>query len=747
MFKTFDADRIFIENKYHKTDEPFNHFSRFVYHGYDYDHSTGLDDDGILAGLKELDAKLGHLPHPVIKAKAIEYVLQNTRIDVNEHDYFIGLYSWAQLPNFITLDKWKREVYNEKIPEVNALMRDFNESGAVSIWQDFDHVVPDWNSIMDLGFKGILERARRYRKKHQENAPLTDRQTAYFDGIEIVYTAIIEFVDRLYRYALTKTHEKAKMYAECLKNLRDGAPTNFYEALQLIYIYFMVSESVDHYQVRSLGSGLDNTLYRFYKADLENGTFTRDEIKELLAYFFMQWQAIGNYYGQPLYLGGTDRDGNCKINELSYDIIDLYDEIGIYNPKIQIKVNRNTPKLFLNKIFDMIRKENKSFVLCCEPGFMRAVMSYGASYEEALDMDIRGCYETGIRANEVSSSTGYINTLKCVLYALNDGFDEHIGRQVGIKTGGVCELKTFDDFYAAFLKQYDYLIEKTIWAANIFENYMEEINPSSMYSATITTSLEQAFDGYQGGVKYSNSAMLNCSLATAVDALMAVYELVYEKNIISLGELKVALQNNWRGYEIIRAKARALKHKYGNGDPLADRYAAAISDFFNSRVNGRKNARGGVYKTDLHSARQFIEQGEKTGATPDGRMAGEEISKNASPTVGMDKSGVTALVKSATGLAPYRCTEGFCLDVMLHPSAVQGEDGLVAMRAILDTYMDNGGMSIQFNVFGADTLRDAQANPEKYKNLQVRVCGWNILWNNMSREEQNAYILRAENIQ
>lgn len=747
MFKTFDEDRIFIENKYHKTDEPFDHFRRFQYHGYDYDETTGLDDDGILAGLKELDAKLGHLPHPVIKARAVEYVLQNTRIDINEHDYFIGIYSWAQLPNAITLDKWKREVYNEKIPEVNALMRDFNESGAVSIWQDFDHVVPDWHCIMDLGFKGILERARRYRKKHQENAPLTERQTAYFDGIEIVYTAIIGFVDRLYRYALTKTHGKAQMYAECLKNLRDGAPTNFYEALQLIYIYFMVSESVDHYQVRSLGSGLDNTLYRFYKADLENGTFTRDEMKELLAYFFMQWQAIGNYYGQPLYLGGTDRDGNCKINELSYDIIDLYDEIGIYNPKIQIKVNHNTPKPFLNKIFDMIRKENKSFVLCCEPGFMRAVMSYGASYEEALDMDIRGCYETGIRANEVSSSTGYINTLKCVLYALNDGFDEHIGKQVGLKTGDVSELKTFDDFYAAFLKQYDYLIEKTIWAANIFENYMEEINPSSMYSATITASLEQAFDGYQGGVKYSNSAMLNCSLATAVDALMAVYELVYEKKIISLGELKCALENNWQGYELIRAKARALKHKYGNGDPLADRYAAAISDFFNSRVNGRKNARGGVYKTDLHSARQFIEQGEKTGATPDGRMAGDEISKNASPTVGMDKSGVTALVKSATGLAPYRCTEGFCLDVMLHPSAVQGEDGLVAMKAILDTYMDNGGMSIQFNVFGADTLRDAQANPEKYKNLQVRVCGWNILWNNMSRQEQDAYILRAENIQ
>ncbi len=747
MFKTFDADRIFIENKYHKTDEPFNHFSRFGYHGYDYDHSTGLDDDGILAGLKELDAKLGHLPHPVIKAKAIEYVLQNTRIDVNEHDYFIGLYSWAQLPNFITLDKWKNEVYSTKIPEVEPVIRDLWDAGAVSIWQDFDHVVPDWKSIMDLGFKGILERARRYRKMHGARGPLTERQAAFFDGIEIQYTAIIDFVDRLYRYALTKKHNKAKRYADCLKNIRDGAPTNIYEAMQLIYVYFMVSESVDHFQVRSLGNGLDSTLYRFYKKDLENGNFTRDEIKEFLAYFFMQWQAIGNYFGQPFYMGGTDAEGKCKINDLSYDIIDVYDAIGIYNPKIQIKVSKNTPTDFLNRIFDMIRKENKSFVLCCEEGMMRAVMSYGASYDEAREMDIRGCYETGVRANEVSSTTGWLNPLKGVLLALNNGFDTGINKQIGVKSGDTDELKTFDDFYAAFLKQYENLIEKTIWVANKFENYMEEINPSSMYSATIETSLERAFDGYQGGVKYSNSSILNCGLATAVDALMAVYELVYERKIISLKELKAALENNWEGYENIRARALGSKHKYGTGDPLADAYATAVSDFFTSHINGRKNARGGVYKTDLHSARQFIEQGQLTGATPDGRRAGDEISKNASPTVGMDKNGVTALVKSMLKLSPYSYSEGCCLDVMLHPSAVQGEEGLVAMRAILDTYMDNGGMSIQFNVFGADTLRDAQANPEKYKNLQVRVCGWNILWNNMSREEQNAYILRAENIQ
>ena len=146
----------------------------------------------------------------------------------------------------------------------------------------------------------------------------------------------------------------------------------------------------------------------------------------------------------------------------------------------------------------------------------------------------------------------------------------------------------------------------------------------------------------------------------------------------------------------------------------------------------------------MHSARQYIEQGRLTGATPDGRLAGTELSKNASPSVGMDKSGVTALINSALMLDPPSYRESFCVDVMLHPSAVSGEDGLSAMRALLYTYMKGGGMSMQFNVFDAEMLKDARQNPEKYKNLQVRVCGWNVLWNNLSAKEQDAYIQRAE---
>lgn len=742
----FYQDRKFIENKYHKTDEPFNPHARMAYHGYNYDNSTGLEDNEIKDGLTKLYEKTKALPHPVAKANAVKYVLENTKIDINEHDFFVGFWSINRLANCITQNKWEADVYKNIIPEVKEEIELMNASGAVTIHLDFDHVVPDWESIMQLGFCGLLNRVKEYKEAHRQKNTLSDKTAALFDGIIIEYTAIIDLLDRLYKYALTKTHSKAKRIAECLKNIRDGAPQNIYDAMQLIYIYFMLSESFDSYQVRSLGSGLDRTLYSFYCNDLKKGTFSRDDIKELLKYFLMQWQAIGNYWGQPFYLGGTAKDGSCIINDLSNDIIDVYTEMGIYNPKIQIKINTNTPIEFLNKILCAIRKNQGSFVFCCEPGMMRAVMGYGATYEEARTMDIRGCYETGVRANEVCTGVAYINAAKAVEYVFSQGYDKKVGKQVGLKSPPVNEIKSFEEFYSLVLMQWDNLIEISIKSANVFEQYLSEINPSLMYSATIEGSLKKGADAYQCGVKYNNCHVLNCSFATLLDSVTTVYELVYEKKLIALTDLKSALDADWNGYEELHKAAKNCTHKYGNGDDLADMYATAMSDFFCSKINNRPNARGGVYKADMQSALQFTIQGEKTSATPDGRYDGDELSKNASPSIGMDTNGVTALIDSVLKQNPYNYHESHCLDIMLHSSAVQGDDGLAAMRGVLFTYLKNGGMCIQFNVFNADTLRDAQKHPEKYKNLQVRVCGWNVLWNNLSKKEQNAYIKRAENI-
>ena len=266
-----------------------------------------------------------------------------------------------------------------------------------------------------------------------------------------------------------------------------------------------------------------------------------------------------------------------------------------------------------------------------------------------------------------------------------------------------------------------------------------------MYSATIERSLARGVDGYQAGARFNDSGIAFAGLATLIDSLMAVKYLVYDKKLCTLQVLRDALDADWKGYDKLLLEARNCPYKYGNHDPEADLYAGALSDFLTMKINNRPNGKGGVFKTEAHSPR-FVWQGLKTQATPDGRKAGDELSKNASPVPGMDRNGTTALIESAISLHPENFTTGGCLDIMLHPSSVSGKEGSDILYSLIDTYMAHGGASIHFNVFDTEKLKDAQLHPEKYQNLQVRVCGWNVLWNNLTRDEQNAYILRASNI-
>ena len=739
-------DRAWIEEKYHKKNEPFDPFRRMAYHGHDFDAATGLTDDEIKAGLRALAEKTQHLSHPVAKARAVGYVLQSTRIAVSAHDWFVGIYSLNRLLTETTVRKWRQEIFGgvlrEKIEKMDAL----NSSCAVTMDPDFDHVVPDWESVMTLGIAGLRERARDWRKTHEQRAPLTAEQAAFFDGIEEEYTALIAFFDRLYRYACTQTHTKAAAQAACLKQLRDGAPTNFYEALQLLFIFALVCECVDYYQMRSLGNGLDHTLFPFYAHDLACGTFTRAQMREFLAHFMLQFSAIGNYWGHPFYLAGSDEQGDTRVSELSYEILDVYDKLHIYSPKIQIKYAANTPDDFLKKALDMVRRGHGAFAFCCEDTMIRAAMRYGATIEEARTMDIRGCFELGVRANEVSAESATIGAAGVLLLALFDGIDPQTGQKIGIQSGDMTAAKSYDEIYVAFLAQLDHLIDTCADIARSYEPYFAEINPSSLYSATVKSSLENARDGYCGGVKYNQSSMLLSGLATAVDGLLALRYLVFERKLITLPALLQILQKDWQGAEELRTLARKCPYKYGAGDPEADALYAEIARHFATRVNALSNGRGGNFKASLSSARAFVWQGEKTIATPDGRYAGAETAKNASPTPGMDANGVTALILSATAFSHDLFPETCVLDVMLPPAAVAGEKGLDVFKALLDVYAARGGMVIQFNIVDAETLRDAQKAPERYRNLQIRVAGWNALWNNISKKEQDAYIQRAESM-
>ncbi len=732
-FGSFDQDRSYLESKFQKNVCP---------------ESSGLENQVLKQHVAEFADSMAELPTPVLKARAFEYVAQHIQIDTDPRDWFPAFGCWNRLDRPLS---GLLSILQERVCKANCshgqLWNDLRQTGLAGIGIDFDHSVPDWNVMFQLGFPGLLERIREYRKKRQDAGQTTPATDAYFDGMEISYLAIMELLGRLQHLAASRASESPRlaMLAECLDQLRIGAPRNIYESLQFIYLFFFFSEHIDRMQVRSLGN-LDNLLRPYFEHDLDTGTFTEAQIREFFDYFMMQYASIDNYWGHPFYLGGTDANGNSRINRLSYLILEEFDKLSIPTPKIQLKIAQNTPDAFLDAALKMIRHGNSSLVFVSEEGILRSMTELGMTPEDARTCDIRGCYEIDASGKHNSNTTlpAHINMLKPLELVFHNGVDPKTGIEIGEKTGSLEELETFDDFYRAYVVQLESAIEKILSVVNDFERFLSDINPTNVFSATIRHSLETGRDAFHNGSYRNNTSLNNTGFASTVDSLEAIRVLVYEQKVLTLQEFKQVLADNWQGHELLRLRASHC-NRYGNGIESVDRIAGWLNQFVGVKVNGRPNARGGVWSAGGFAARAYIILGKKTGASPDGRFDGEEVSKNISPVQGADINGVTALIRSSRHFDPANFPTGYPLDVMLHPTAVAGDDGLAAWRNLVRVYLERG-FAIHFNIFDAETLKVAQLHPEKYAGLQIRVCGWNVHFIEMSKEEQDMYIRRAETL-
>ena len=730
-------DYKYIMQKYADYPKSVHGRNRFVRQDRIFDEKTGLDGDFILSEIDKIDEANANLPHPVRKALALSYVLKNTRISCDPRDPFPAIHMVDRPLQKTLLGKWRSEIFGGVIADVEKRRAQLERDGIVTIWPDFDHSVPNWDRLFALGLPGILAESEAIRKA----SVLNEEEEAFFEGIRITYEAVIAFFGRL--EALARETKGSERLADALASLQKGAPQSFYEALVLDYLYFMISEHVDILQVRSL-SNFDRLLNSFYQKDLARG-ISDEALREDLAYFLLQYTAIGNYWNQPVYLGGENADGSTVINDLSYTFLDVYDKMGIFNPKIQIKVADSTPRAFLEKALDMVRRGHNCIVFVSDKTIRRALVRAGISEEDARLCDVKGCYEYSVIE---SYQTGmiYANMMKPLEYALHKGCDGVTGVFSGNESPAPETYKSFDAFKEEYKKQLLNVIHAAMETVNGFEDYLHVINPLSLLSGTFKSCLEKKKDAIGGGGKENGTTMSFGFLADASDSLAMIEKYVFEKKVITLPELVTALDRNFEGYEKLRLKLWNDPEKYGNNKDRPDKIAVELTEFIAANVCGIPNAkgRGGNWTANYHVARMSYVQGAKTAASPNGRRLGEELSKNASASMGQNREGATAAVLSLTKIDATAFTGDASLDMGLLPSAVKGEDGLAAMYGILMTFCRRGGHAVHINVFDADTLRDAQAHPEKYQDLQIRVCGWNVLWNDICKEEQDGFIRQAE---
>ena len=698
------------------------------------DKATGL---GVPALRKELAAivaasRASAESWRITKAKCFACLIEKESIDVSHFDWFPAIAIWNRH------DRPIHGVIGPRGGEVNArMLPDWvrqewgrgNADGSWNMWQDFDHSVPDWRVIMALGFPGMKKRLEKYAVKGDP----------FFDGLQISMDAILAGIDRFIvqgkkNLAAHPDSDRLKKEIACLEHLKEAPPQSSYEALMFIWLYFFFCEHLDGIQCRSL-TELDVCLTPYYDGDIAAGRTTEAEFREHLKHFLWQWGSISNYWNQPVGFGGTKADGTSEFNHVSKIILDVIDECNLSTPKFLVKIAPNTPDWAMDKMLDMARRHRSLSFIGEEPVAKALKKWLHATDEECRTMVVHGCYEFSLRDSANGTGVGHINFLKIVEKMLEEA------RQ------GKLECPDFAAFKAEYLRRLADITDRCRKVAYEFEKVLPEVNPANFMTIATEHALQSRRDAFANGCRLgNNTAILAVGPGTAVDAILAVKELVYEKKEFTLSELGKIMAANWEGHEPLRLRMLRSHRKWGNNDPEANALGGELIDCYASQLNGKPNARGGIFFASGHCARQFIVLGHKTGATPDGRKKGEEMSKNLSPTMGADVEGATALVATLASSDVTKLPGDYPLDMMLHPSVCYGEKGLQAMKAIVRQFHKNGGSVIQFTVFSAEELRDAQAHPEKYENLQVRVCGWNVRWNDLNKREQDAYICRAENI-
>ena len=706
------------------------------------DRTTGLSQEGIAKRLSEIvaDAKVSGESWRVTKARCFAVEVMEQAIDVSPFDWFPAIAIWDRLA--LPIGKITKR---DRAAEVNARMlsaevvkewQDGNADGMWNMWQDFDHSVPDWRVIVRLGFPGMKARLEKYAVKGDP----------FYDGLKIAMDAMLGGIDRFIAQGKknnsTRSTRSTRLKKEiaCLERLRNGRPETAYDMMMFVWLYFFFSEHLDGIQCRSL-TEIDVFLTPYYDADIAAGRTTEAEFREQLKHFFWQWGSVSNYWNQPVGFGGTNADGTSAFNHVSKIILDVMDECALTTPKFLVKIAPNTPDWAWDKMLDMARRHRSISFIGEEPTAKALKKWCNASDEDCRTMVVKGCYEFALRDAVNDTAIGHVNLLKPIEKMLAEAVllsqMSHVSQWS----------HSFDLFKIEYLRRLADITDRCRKVAVELEKVLPEVNPANCMTLATEHALKTRRDGFANGCpRGNNTAILAVGLGTAVDALLAVKELVYEKKDVLLPELGKIMAENWQGHETLRRRMLRSKRKWGNNDREANALGAELIDCFAAQLNGKPNSRGGVFLASGHCARQYIVLGEKTGATPDGRKKGEEMSKNLSPTMGADTEGATALVATLAASDVTKLPADYPLDMMLHPSVCAGDKGLMLMKTLVRQFHRNGGSVIQFTVFSAEELRDAQAHPERYENLQVRVCGWNVRWNDLCKAEQDAYIRRAENV-
>jgi pyruvate formate-lyase/glycerol dehydratase family glycyl radical enzyme len=535
------------------------------------------------------------------------------------------------------------------------------------------------------------------------------------------------------------------------------APRNFWEALQS-YWFIHLGVIIEYNTWDSFNPGrLDQHLWPFYEKGLKIGEITEASARELLQCFWVKFnnqpappkvgvtaEESGTYTDFALInVGGLKPDGTDGVNPLSYLLLDVIEEMRILQPSSMVQISAKNPDPFLWRALKIIKTGFGQPSIFNTDTIIAELVRQGKSIVDARNAGASGCVEAGAFGKENYTLTGYFNMPKVLEITLNNGLDSRTGKTIGIKTGDPVKFKTYDELFAAFKAQLRHFIDIKIAGNAIIERLYADYLPAPFLSILIDDCVANGRDYHAGGARYNTNYIQGVGLGSMTDILSAIKFNVYDNTHVTMKTLRDALGKNFKGHEALRQRMLNRTPKYGNDDDYADAVMLSVFEAYFAAIDGRPTTKGGRYRINLLPTTVHIYFGKVTGATADGRLAGDALSEGISPVQGADRKGPTAVLKSAGKMDHVR-TGGTLLNQKFTPNLLADEEGIHNLGSLVRSYFKMAGHHIQFNVVTADALREAQKHPEKHRDLIVRVAGYSDYFLDCSLELQNEIIRRTE---
>ena len=551
--------------------------------------------------------------------------------------------------------------------------------------------------------------------------------------------------------------KELKQIAEVCSQVPANAPRNFREALQMYWFAHLgVITELNTWDAYNPGR-LDQHLQPFYKKGIEDGTLTPESAEELLQCFWVKFnnqpappkvgitlQESGTYTDfANINSGGLKTDGSDGVNDVTYMVLDVIDEMRLLQPSSNIQLSKKNPDRFLKRACRIISKGWGQPSIFNADSVVEELVRQGKSVEDARNGGTSGCVEAGAFGKEAYILTGYFNLVKVLEITLNNGIDPRTGKKIGLETGNANEFKSYEELMAAFKKQLHHFIEIKIRGNNVIEKLYADLMPSPFLSIMTDDCIKSGKDYNAGGARYNSNYIQGVGIGTLTDSFASIKKHVFENKTYEMTEFLEALKSNFEGNDRMRQLIMNNTPKYGNDDDYADDIMKELFDAYYNEVNGRKTVKGGTYRIDMLPTTCHVYFGSVTGATPDGRRSGQPQSEGISPVQGSDIYGPTAVIKSAGKMDHIR-TGGTLLNIKFTPDLVQNEEGIDRLSQLVRSYFKLDGHHIQFNIVSADTLRRAQKNPEQHKDLIVRVAGYSDYFCDLTEALQEEIITRTE---